>query len=132
MWDTTSVPNGTYVVKVVASDTPSNTPGTALEGELESSAFDIDNTPPVISVTSSRAVQGRTTIQFEVHDDWSVIQKVEYSLDAQRWQMIYPKDGIYDSRTEQFELTLDSTSAVKGLIIRAYDAKNNSATASAK
>ena len=132
VWDTTSVPNGTYTVKVVASDAPSNTPGTALEGELESSAFDIDNTPPVITVTSSRAVQGRTTIQFEVHDDWSVVQKVEYSLDAQRWQMIYPKDGIYDSRTEQFELTLDSASAVKGLIIRAYDAKNNSATASAK
>ena len=35
-------------------------------------------------------------------------QKVEYSLDAQRWQVIYPKDGIFDSRTEQFELTLDS------------------------
>ena len=67
-----------------------------------------------------------------MRDDWSAIQKVEYSLDAQRWQVIYPKDGIFDSRTEQFEITLDSGSAAKGLIIRAYDAKNNSATASAK
>jgi WD40 repeat protein len=128
VWDTTSVPNGTYVVKVVASDAPSNPPGSALQGELESAAFDIDNTPPVISVTSSRTVQGRTTIEFEVRDDWSAIQKVEYSLDAQRWQVIYPKDGIFDSRTEQFELTLDSASIAKGLIIRAYDAKNNSVT----
>jgi hypothetical protein len=129
VWDTTSVPNGTYVVKVVASDAPSNTPGAALEGELESSAFDIDNAPPTVAVTSSRASNGRTTIQFEVRDEWSSISKVEYSLDAQRWQVVYPRDGIFDSRTEQFELTLADGDAAKGLIIRAYDAKNNSATA---
>ncbi len=129
VWDTTSVPNGTYLVKVVASDRESNTPGAALEGELESSAFDIDNGPPTVSVTSSHTTGGRTTIQFEVRDDWSSISKVEYSLDAQRWQVVYPRDGIFDSRTEQFELTLENGDGAKGLIIRAYDAKNNSATA---
>ena len=127
--DTTSVPNGTYVVKVVASDAPSNTPGAALAGELESSAFDIDNGPPAVVITASRAANGRTAIQFDVRDEWSSISKVEYSLDAQRWQVIYPRDGIFDGRTEQFELTLDNADAAKGLIIRAYDAKNNSATA---
>ena len=95
-------------------------------------AFDIDNTPPVITFGPSRAAQGRTTISFDVRDDWSAIQKVEYSLDAQRWQVIYPKDGIFDSPTEQFELTLDSGVAARGLIIRAYDAKNNSVTSTAK
>ena len=129
VWDTTSVPNGTYVVKVMASDSASNTPGAALEGELESSAFDIDNGPPAVVVTSSRPANGRTTIQFEVRDEWSSISKVEYSLDAQRWQVVYPRDGIFDGRIEQFELTLDNADAAKGLIIRAYDAKNNSATA---
>ena len=129
VWDTTSVPNGTYVVKVVASDQASNTPGAALDGELESSAFDIDNAPPAITVTGSRASGGKTTISFDVRDEFSSIQKVEYSLDAQRWQVIYPKDGIFDSRLEQFDLTLDTAVAARGLIIRAYDAKNNSATA---
>ena len=129
VWDTTSVPNGTYVVKVVASDASSNMPGASLAGELESSAFDIDNAPPAVIVTSSRAANGRTTIQFDVRDEWSPISKVEYSLDAQRWQVIYPRDGIFDGRTEQFELTLADADAAKGLIIRAYDAKNNSATA---
>jgi hypothetical protein len=129
VWDTTSVPNGTYVVKLVASDEPSNTPGAALDGELESSAFDIDNGPPAVSVTSSRAANGRTVIEFEVRDEWSSISKVEYSLDAQRWQPIYPRDGIFDSRHEQFELTLTGVDGAKGLIVRAYDAKNNSATA---
>ena len=72
---------------------------------------------------------GRATIQFEVRDDWSSISKVEYSLDAQRWQVIYPRDGIFDSRSEQFELTLDNDTATRGLIIRAFDARNNSVTA---
>jgi hypothetical protein len=130
VWDTTSVPNGTYIVKVVASDAASNTPGAALEGELESSAFDIDNAPPTVTVTSNRPTNGRTTIQFEVRDEWSSVSKVEYSLDAQRWQVAYPRDGIFDSRHEQFELTLDNADAARGLIIRAYDAKNNSATTS--
>ncbi len=130
VWDTTSVPDGTYFVKLVASDAPSNTPDTALEGELESAAFDIDNTPPAITVGAPRTVQGRTVVTFQVRDDWSAIQKVEYSLDAQRWQAIYPKDGLFDSRTEQFELMLDSAAASRGLILRAYDAKNNTTTTS--
>ena len=75
-----------------------------------------------------RPANGRTTIQFEVRDDWSSISKVEYSLDAQRWQVVYPRDGIFDSRNEQFELTLDNATRRRALIIRAYDAKNNSAT----
>ena len=114
VWDTTSVPNGTYVVKVMASDGASNTPDAALEGELESSAFDIDNAPPAVVVTSTRPANGRTTIEFEVRDEWSSISKVEYSLDAQRWQVIYPRDGIFDWRSEQFELTLDSADAARG------------------
>src|SRR5205823_10658969 len=43
VWDKTTVPNGTYFVKVVESDAPSNPLGTALTGELASSAFEIDN-----------------------------------------------------------------------------------------
>ena len=29
------------------------------------------------------------------------------SLDASRWRVVYPKDGIADSRREEFEVTLD-------------------------
>ena len=56
------MPNGTYVVKIVASDAPSNPPGTALTGELDSRRFDIDNTPPIITVSRRRAetVSGRS------------------------------------------------------------------------
>ncbi len=129
VWDTSSVPNGRYVIRVVASDAPSNAPSTALTGALESTAFDIDNTPPVITVTSVTRQAGRVTIAFEVRDDSSNVQKAEYSLDGDRWQTIYPKDGIPDSRLEQFELVLDGEPGAHGVIIRAADALNNIASA---
>ena len=79
VWDTTTVPNGTYFVKVVASDAPSNPAGTALTGELDSAAFEIDNTPPAIAVGSVRVERGRTIVTFDVKDDHSPIQRVEFS-----------------------------------------------------
>ena len=125
VWDTTSVPNGRYVVRVVASDAPSNSPSTALTGAMESTAFEIDNAPPTITVTSARRDSGRLIIAFDVRDEDSAVQKADYSLDGNRWQTIYPKDGIADSRFEQFELTLDGDTAARGVILRATDALNN-------
>jgi sugar lactone lactonase YvrE len=129
VWDTTSVPDGTYIVRIVASDSPSNPPGAALTGEADSTTFDIDNTPPTIRVTGIRREGGRTTISFEASDTQSIIQRMDYSIDATRWRPVYPKDGICDSRLEQFELVLDG--APSGVVLRAVDAMNNVATAHA-
>jgi hypothetical protein len=125
VWDTTSVPNGRYTVRVVASDAPSNSATTALTGDLESTAFDIDNTPPVITVTAVRRDGARSTLLFDVRDDNSAVQKVEYSLDGDRWQAVYPKDGIADSRFEQYELTVPEAQGALGVVLRAADALNN-------
>jgi hypothetical protein len=125
VWDTTSVPNGRYVVQILASDLPSNAPEAALTGSLESTTFEIDNTPPVITVGSVRRDANRTMITFEVRDADSAVQKAEFSLDGDRWQTIYPRDGIADSRFEQFELAIEGDAAARGVIIRATDALNN-------
>jgi sugar lactone lactonase YvrE len=127
VWDTTSVPNGTYVIRIVASDAPSNPPGTALGGEADSTAFDVDNTPPTIRILGARREGNRTLLSFEVQDDQSAVQRVDYSLDANRWRPVYPKDGICDSKREQFELLFEG--APSTVVIRAMDAMSNVATA---
>jgi hypothetical protein len=132
VWDTTSVPDGTYFIKVAASDAPSNSPGNALVGELESVSFDIDNTAPKIDVVPTARGGARTTIAFVVRDEQSPVQRVEYSLDASRWRVVYPKDGIPDSRREEFEVSLDAAEAGRSIIIRATDAMNNVSTAVAE
>jgi hypothetical protein len=132
VWDTTSVPDGTYLVKISASDAPSNSPASALVGELESISFDVDNTPPRVEVQPGVRSGSKTTIAFSVRDEQSPVQRVEYSLDASRWRLVYPKDGIPDSRREEFELGLDDSEAARSVIIRATDAMNNVATAVAE
>lgn len=127
VWDTTSVPDGTYVVKITASDAPSNAPATALVGELESTSFDIDNSPPDVELQPVKP--GQRAIAFVVRDGHSAVQRVEYSLDASRWRVLYPKDGIPDSRDEAFEITLEEGETNRSVIIRATDAMNNVATA---
>jgi WD40 repeat protein len=131
VWDTTSVPDGTYYVKVVASDAPSNSPTTALTGEMESVSFDVDNTPPVIELSSATRSGSQATVKFVVRDEQSPVQRVEYSLDASRWRVAYPVDGIADSRREEFEVKLDDPAAAS-IIIRAMDAMNNVSTAVAE
>ena len=127
VWDTTSVPDGTYVLKIAASDAPSNSPDTSLTGELESTSFEVDNSPPRIELQATKP--GARTVGFVVRDESSSVQRVEYSLDASRWRTVYPKDGIADSRREEFEVTMEESEIGRSVIIRAMDAMNNVATA---
>jgi hypothetical protein len=129
VWDTTTVPNGTYFVRIVASDSPSNPADTVLAGERDSGAFQIDHTPPSISVGSVRIVGGRTIVSFTATDADSPISKVEYSRDGGlRWIAIFPVDGIADSKSERYELTLEGPLGDTGVTIRASDSMNNADT----
>src|SRR5262245_8944560 len=106
VWDTATVPNGTYFIKIVASDSPSNPSSTALAGELESIAFEVDNTPPQIIVSGTRVNGNQTIVVFDVKDDHSPILRVECSQDGQLWRAAFPVDGIADSKSEHYEVAI--------------------------
>ncbi|MEO8682839.1 MAG: hypothetical protein ABI665_27575 [Vicinamibacterales bacterium] len=131
VWDTTSVPNGTYVLRVLASDAKSNPADTALGGDLESSSFDIDNVPPTVSIGTIRRDGARFVVTADVRDTDSVMTRVEYSVDAQRWQLAFPRDGILDGRQELFDIRLDADAAGRTLVVRATDALGNVGTGQA-
>jgi hypothetical protein len=128
VWDTTTLPNGTYFVKIVASDEHANAPELALRGEMVSAAFDVDNTPPVIRMGGVTTQGQATVITFDVQDDASRIQQVEYSEDGRTWRGVYPADGIADGRSERYELRLTAPIGPRGLTLRATDLLNNVAT----
>lgn len=129
VWDTTLVPNGTYFVRIVASDSLSNPSAAALSGERDSTAFQIDHTPPVIAVSTTRTEGGRTTLVFDVTDADSPVSRVEYSRDGGvRWTAVFPRDGIADSKSERYEVTIEGEISDAGLTIRASDSMNNTDT----
>ena len=130
VWDTTTVSDGRYIVRVVASDEPSNTPGRALTGSRESEPIDIDNTPPVVTTEIARSGNGLRLV-VRVHDAYSPIQKVEYSLRGEPWQLIYPVDGLADSPDERYEIPLANEADAARLVIRATDAMHNVASGTA-
>lgn len=126
-WDTTSVPDGTYEVRVEATDALSNPPGAALAGSLASMPFDIDNTPPEIALGPARPEGGAAVVTFTVTDTHSPIRRVEYAAGPGRWQVVHPMDGVPDSREERFEVTVPFEQA-RGLIVRATDGMGNATT----
>jgi len=128
VWDTSSVPNGAYVLKVAASDTRANPPELALVGELESSSFEIDNVAPVVQPGTIRRDGTRFIVPAEIRDTDSAITRVEFAVDAQRWQPAFPRDGILDARLESFEIRLEADAAGRTLVIRATDALGNVGT----
>jgi hypothetical protein len=121
-FDTTSFPDGKYVVRVTASDAPANTPADALTGSLESDSFIIDNTPPVITINSVTKNGVLRALKFSAKDALSWIDKAEYSVDGGDWVALLPDNLVTDSQV------LDYTVAAKEgqmISIRVYDENDN-------
>jgi hypothetical protein len=100
------LPDGRYVIRVVASDAPSHSPEDFLTAARESAAFDVDNTPPVISGLTSRIDETGLHVTFRAMDNYSIIQRAEFSIDAAGWQFIAPVGGISDAPTENYDFTV--------------------------
>ncbi|MEO8481768.1 MAG: hypothetical protein ABI634_06120 [Acidobacteriota bacterium] len=120
VWDTTTVADGRYVARVLASDAASNAAARALVGDRESDPINVDNTPPVITTEITR--QGSSThLLVRVRDARNPIQKVEYSKDGGAWQLVYPVDGLADSADERYDIVVASDREASQIVIRATD-----------
>jgi hypothetical protein len=129
VWDTTSVADGHYVVRVSASDAPSNAADRALAGDRESDPIVVDNTPPAITMTVSR--QAGIHLLVHVLDAQSPIDRLEYSIGGGAWQLAYPTDGLADSPDERYDILVASDADLGRLVVRATDALQNAVTQAA-
>jgi hypothetical protein len=125
-WDTTSMPDGAYYLKIVASDAPSNPPADALTGSLESERFAVDNTPPVISAMNAQSSDTGASVKFSAHDSASVISRAEFSVDAGEWKLVEPVGKISDSPDENYDFTVRPLLAGEHTVaVRVYDRFEN-------
>ena len=133
-WDTATMPDGAYYLKIVASDAPSNPPASVLKSERESERFEVDNTPPsiehlesVVAVTRGGSPSFVSVItKFVARDASTSIERAQYSLDGGEWTLLAPVGGISDSIEERYEFTLSGLSAGEHTIaVRAYDRFEN-------
>ncbi len=105
-WDITAIADGRYTVKVVATDKLSNPVGWAKSAEKVSTPFDVDNTQPAVGAIQVTANgDGSYKITCDVMDTMSHVQKAVYKIDNdEHWRVIFPDDGIFDSKQEQLVL----------------------------
>lgn len=122
-FDTSQLPDGTYEIRVTATDKPDN-PNNPQTDWKDNVSFVVDNTPPVIRVES-----GTDVVTIRITDALSPVGRVEYSADVEKWNRIQPVDGISDSPDETYRLEKKSA-AGRFVVIRAVDAHLNVATQS--
>ncbi|HYQ90182.1 MAG TPA: Ig-like domain-containing protein [Candidatus Binatia bacterium] len=131
-WDAESFSNGTYRLKLEASDAPDNPEGTAIKTDRISAPFLIDNIPPRVENlhTASRAgsIRDRTTVTVSgtATDQDSRIARIEFSVDGGDWKQVFPDDAIFDSLTEKFHFdALDLPAGEHAITVRASDSQRN-------
>lgn len=137
-WDATSLPDGAYYLRIVASDAPSNPTADALTTARDSERFIIDNTPPTIEHLESSVVAAprkedsnaslRTAaLKFVARDSTSSIDRAQYSIDGGDWVMIAPIGAVSDSLEERYDFTLPESLSPgeHSIAVRAYDRFEN-------
>jgi sugar lactone lactonase YvrE len=121
-----TLPDGTYVVRIDASDYPSNPAGVALAGDLESRPFSIDNTPPAVTMRQDNIDGRRVRIAIEAVDPTSTLNHAEVSIDTGDWRPVFPADGILDSKAESFTYVSPELTAGEHVIaFRVFDQVDN-------
>lgn len=104
--DADALPDGLYVFKVTASDSPSNPPDRTRTEEKTTNVILIDNTPPLVRFSSPRVMGTQVEVEFTAEDATSNISRAELSVDGGRWQLVFPVDGMADSPSERFSVTV--------------------------
>ncbi|MFH0794041.1 MAG: WD40 repeat domain-containing protein [bacterium] len=126
-FSTDSIPDGEYRVKVVVTDSPSNPRELAGEASLVSDRFTVDQTTPQFSnLKSSGPDNKKFKVGFTASDASSLLASAKYNVNAGDWNILFPTDGIFDSKTETFEFETPSLDGAEHtLSISVTDAEGN-------
>jgi len=127
IWDTRSMPDGVFELRVVASDDPSNPPASAEESARISEPFAIDNTRPTVSKLTAKLNGTAATVTGLAEDGVSRILRMAYSVSGEdKWVSVLPDDGICDSNREAFSFEIEGLSpGVRQVSVRVVDAMGN-------
>jgi hypothetical protein len=131
-FDASLLPDGGYMVKVIASDAPSHSPGEALTASKESRRFEVDTTPPRIENLAASVDGEKIHVSFRASDNFSSIKRAEYSVDAGDWKYVEPVSQLSDAKTENYDFTVSPESAKSSgassehvVVVRVFDRYDN-------
>lgn len=107
-WDSKTVQDGRYEIKITASDKNSNDPATELTDSRISDVIVVDNTRPAIQAQLEKTENNTAYFNLTVGDEYSVIGSVQYTINSSKdYISILPDDKIYDMTEESFTVSID-------------------------
>jgi hypothetical protein len=107
IWDTLSVGDGQYELRVTAKDSPSNPTTAALSGSRITERIVVDNTQPVLKNLTAKANGAAVTVRGTATDASSRIVAIAYTADSSDdWKTTLPSDGICDSGDERIAIQI--------------------------
>lgn len=129
-FDASLLPDGGYTVKVVASDSPSHSPGEALSASRETRRFEVDTTQPRVENLTANRDGDQIHVRFRAEDGFSSIKRAEYSVDAGEWKYIEPVGQISDAKAEDYDFKVPlqparDASSEHVVVVRVYDKYDN-------
>jgi hypothetical protein len=125
-FDTLSYPDGTYLLKLAVSDSPSNPLGLELRSEKTSPPLVIDNSLPVVKNFTAARSGGALDVSFQAEDAYSYIEEVKVLVRPGEWRVVFPVDGIADSRTESFKFSVKLPAGAENQVtVRVRDSYGN-------
>jgi hypothetical protein len=127
-WETSSLPEGRYRLRVTATDELSNPPARVRRHSLLSRVVLVDNTAPRLQ--GLKAEGGR--VSGTAVDGLGPIRRLEAQIAGrQEWIPIEPKDGVFDEAREAFSVDLTEVlpAGAAMITLRAFDTAGNSGVA---
>lgn len=129
-WDTTSMPDGAYYLKVRASDAPSNPANDALTSDRVSDRWVVANTPPRIEHLLAGSGLLNTRASFDAVSAYGPIADAQYSIDAGPWQTIFPVGQLSDAPKESYYIEVPGlTNGEHTIAVQVTDRFDNTAAA---
>ncbi len=125
-FDTLAYPDGTYLVRLTASDAPSNPAGLELQGDKTGPPLVIDNSLPAVKGLTAARNGGALDIAFQAEDAYSFIEEAKVLVRPGEWRVVFPVDGIADARAESFKVSLKLPAGAENQVtVRVRDSYGN-------
>jgi hypothetical protein len=128
-FDTRTLPDGRYRLRLVARDDTDNGETRARRSELVSAPFLVDNRPPEIVDARARWEEASLLLTLSGRDATGPVRRAEVAFDGGSWRSYLPDDGVGDSRRERFRIRLSPPDRPGPLLVRVFDEAGNVATA---
>ena len=107
-WDSKTVEDGRYEIRVVVDDVRSNTVSTKLTGSRISEPVVVDNTGPAIRRYAIEKNGKAATVKLQITDEFSTVGSLDYTIDSNaEWKGAVPDDFVCDTTDESFTIVTE-------------------------